>query len=535
MKEKTKVLVVDDQAANIIAMSNLIEAPDVDVLTATNGNDALALLLDHDVALALLDVQMPLISGFEVARLMRSSARLKNIPIIFVTASQSSHRDIFEGYGSGAVDYLLKPLEAHVVRSKVQVFVELDQKSKSLQAKIEELERLKKAAEIASQAKTQFLANVSHEMRTPLGAVVGFAELLAMADHDFKDEQKNSLRAILRNGRTLLQLIDNVLDLAKIEAEAVQIERQVIPLRALIHDVETIHAHRAAEKGIAFSVIFATPLPRYITTDSWRMKQILNNLIGNAIKFTSRGKVELKVTFERTRDDLAQLMFDVSDTGCGIHILEAEKLFHPFVQGDSSTTRRFGGTGLGLAIARKLARLLGGDVHFVASEIGKGSRFSAVINIGVVAHEDVIDFTNKEQEAPEQEATDSIERRYLSGIKVLVADDAADNRRLISRFLELSGAKVVTAKDGVEAVDMAQADDYHVVLMDIQMPSLDGYGATESLRSKGYGKPIIALTAHALREESEKCLKMGFSCYMSKPLNRQELIDNVKRFATVHA
>lgn len=530
-KYKTKILIVDDKAENILALSNLITAVDVEILSATSGDAALGLLLSHDFALAILDVQMPIINGFELARLMRTAERSRGIPIIFVTASEGNKTSIFEGYEKGAVDYLLKPLDPHMVRSKVRVFVELDQKSRALKAKLLEVESLKDAAEAASRAKSRFLANISHEIRTPLGAVLGFADLLRYSDQSPADRE-SCIASIERNGLHLLKLIDDILDLSKIEAERIEAECVPFRLADLIADLKAIHGVIAAEKGIRFDVNLGSGLPKMILSDPMRLKQILGNIVGNAVKFTGRGQVTMDVTMDRQPDQNTLLQFLIADSGCGLTNQEVSRLFQPFMQADSSTTRKYGGTGLGLVISKQLANLLGGDVILRETAPGKGSVFVVTIDPGPFLESPAsTESVQRPEKSTFQKATPERTTQALCGLNLLVADDAADNRLLISRLLKHMGAEVDVVEDGAQAIEQAMVGNYDVILMDIQMPNVDGYEATTSLRNQGYKRPIIALTAHAMKEELDRCLNAGCDRHLSKPINRQDLIANVLELA----
>lgn len=530
--KKTKILIVDDRGENLLALSNLLSSEDVEIITAASGMDALALLLEHEIALALLDVQMPQMNGFELARLMRAGSRSRHVPIIFVTASQGTSEQIFEGYEHGAVDYLLKPLDPHVVRSKVRVFLELEQKTKALAqksldlaAKLQEVEALKDAAETANQAKSRFLANMSHEIRTPLGAVLGYADLLR--DQSATPEEREvSLAALTRNGQLLLRLIDDVLDLAKVEAERLDVDLQPVAMSELLADVRAVHAHRAEQKGITLKLVPKGLLPKTVITDALRLKQILNNIVGNAIKFTARGGVEVQISYDPQKK--AGLRFEVKDSGIGLSAEQAVRLFTPFMQADSSTRRKFGGTGLGLVISRQLAQLLGGDVVLSQSGTGAGSTFVIAVNAGKEAPKTLVAGTELLTSPLGAGSTESI-AITLGGLKVLVADDAPDNRLLISRMLRFAGAQVETAEDGSEAIEKALKGRFDMILMDLQMPGTDGYEATEKLRRLGFDKPIIALTAHAMKDELERCLEAGCDEHLSKPVNRRILLETLAR------
>lgn len=533
---RTKILIVDDKRENILALESLISTSDVEILSAMSGQDALALLLAHEFGLAILDVQMPEMSGFDLARLMRTAERSKSIPIIFVTASQGTKSQIFEGYDKGAVDYMLKPLDPQIVRSKVRVFVELDQKTKALseksrdlELKLKEMDQLRESAELANQAKSRFIANISHEIRTPLGAVLGYAELLKLPDQSPEDRE-NFATAIASNGQVLLKLVDEILDLAKVEAEKIEVQRVRMSLAQLIFDLKAVHVNRALDKSIRLNMTADGTLPRYIDSDPVRLKQILNNIIGNALKFTDHGSVDVHFSYEHLGKS-NRLRILVKDSGCGIAGKDAARLFQPFMQVDNSSKRQYGGTGLGLVISRQLAKLLGGDVVLVDSNVGTGSTFAITIDIGPIDAEDLIDhkiiFSNQVTETQAKPVSSS----RLDDICVLVVDDAMDNRNLIRRMLTLAGAKVELAESGEEAVHRAMNETFDVILMDLQMPGMDGYEATTMLRDRGYKRPIIALTAHTMKEDMKRCLEVGFDQHMRKPVDREGLLREIAEYA----
>jgi len=500
---RSKILIVDDQEPNLIALANLISSEDVEVVSAQSGNEALSLLLEQDFALAMLDVQMPVINGFEVAKLMRGSERSRNTPIIFVTASERRLADIYNGYSTGAVDYLMKPLVPHEVRSKVRVFIDLDQKSKALSVKLKEVERLKEIAESGSRSKGQFLANMSHEIRTPLGSIIGYADLLTLSDAELSEETKVCVSGIQRNGRILQALIDDILDLSKIEAGGMQPDFQFISLTEVIRDLKAVHQHRAAEKGLDFKIIPTSALPPTLHTDSVLLRQVLNNLIGNAVKFTSHGSVSIEIGYNEC---LGALNFRVIDSGYGLSMDERGQLFGVFSQGDSSTKRKFGGTGLGLAISKRLAKLLGGDVYLEFSERGKGSVFVAHFSIGSFHKDDLIEISEILNSTQDLDLSVENVSQVLSGVKVLVVDDVEDNRIFVRRFLEIAGATVQTAASGAAGIQILGQENFDVVIMDIQMPEIDGIEAVKTIRASGKNMPIVALSAHAMKEEMERCI-----------------------------
>lgn len=391
----------------------------------------------------------------------------------------------------------------------------------------EELRLAKNAAEEANRTKSAFLANISHELRTPLGAILGFAELLK--DCALRKEERDLfIETIIRNGKQLAELIGDVLDLSKIEAGKVEVERLKLSLPRFLDETMETLAGKAREKGIDLRLDISKEIPETIESDPLRLRQILFNLIGNAIKFTDRGSVTTQVKMlGQPTGERAKIAFVVSDTGRGIPYEAQEVIFQPFHQADNSTTRKYGGTGLGLAISQKLARLLGGDVVLSESEPGQGSSFTLTLDIGIPYPEKVLQTRNRRH--PLQENNKGSSR--LSGLNVLVAEDSLDNQLLIRKMLQRQGARVDIAGNGREAVQRALTLEYDVVLMDIQMPLMDGYDATRELRSKGYRGPIVALTAHALSDERDKSLRSGCDDHLTKPLSTPRLISTIERFA----
>ncbi len=381
-----------------------------------------------------------------------------------------------------------------------------------------ELESAKLHAELASATKSTFLANMSHEIRTPLGIILGFAKLLKESNLP-KRQQEGYVNVIERNSCQLLKIVDEILDLAKVEAGKMSIELIDFSFADLLNDVLTSMRLKAAEKNIEFVFKPVTELPKVINSDPTRIRQILNNVLGNAIKFTNKGQVEFRVSFET---DL--LEFEVEDSGCGIKCEDQKKLFQVFKQADESITRRFGGTGLGLVLTRKLTEALNGNFWLKESQPGIGSTF--VVQIKAVKAEKCIESVMADFAEMGIEELDLSEQ--LRGKRVLLVEDCKDNQDLFSIFLNQQGATVKLADDGQEGIDRAMSEEFDVVLMDVQMPKLDGISAVNRLRAGGYKKPVIALTAHAMKEERDACMRAGFSDFLSKPFNREDLIAKIQ-------
>jgi PAS domain S-box-containing protein len=378
-------------------------------------------------------------------------------------------------------------------------------------------------AEAADRAKSEFLANMSHEIRTPMSAIMGYAEILS--SHLTDPDDRQTVATIASNGRYLIDIIDDILDLSRIEAGKLDLEPKRVRPDVLVEDVCSLLKIRAFEKGLTLEIEHDEHLPETIYTDPTRLRQILINLIENAIKFTDRGGVTVALRFIAERE---RLEIDVIDTGSGMSDAAVSQLFRPFTQGDSSVTRRFGGSGLGLSICQRLANMLGGNID-VTTEPGKGSRFTLRIATGNLSGVRLLDrgVERRSIEAPPP-------RRTLS-CRVLVVDDRRDMRHLAQHMLEEAGAEVMVAIDGRDALDrVARAElrgrPFDAILLDMQMPVLDGFAAAAELRRIGYLSPIIALTANAMKEVKDRCLAAGCDAYLSKPLESTKLINTVAHY-----
>ncbi len=400
-----------------------------------------------------------------------------------------------------------------------------------LKQTVTELEVARHRAEEAARAKSEFLANMSHEIRTPMTAILGYTDLM-LDEVDAETQQGELLRTVKRNGNFLLEIINDILDLSKIEADKLILERVRCKPLEIAQDATAMMNLRVKERNLELQLTIQSPIPDSFEGDPTRLRQILVNLLSNAIKFTSHGRVELLLGYRQPADgtDRGELTFAVKDSGIGMTTEQMGKLFRPFTQADSSTTRKFGGTGLGLTISRRLANMMEGDLT-VTSEYGVGSTFTLTIPAtGAQLLTETVRTEESVTESPAKVTSDGV--AVLAGRQVVVVEDGADNQKLIRFLLKKAGAEVILVENGQLALDYllhaTQAGDYpDVVLMDMQMPVLDGYSATRRLRDSGFDRPIVALTAHAMGGDRDKCLEAGCTNYVTKPIDRQKFFGTI--------
>jgi len=389
-----------------------------------------------------------------------------------------------------------------------------------------DLKRAIDAAQTANKAKSSFLANMSHEIRTPMTAILGYSDLMLDPQQTLSDRQ-DYMQVIHRNAAHLLDLINGILDLSKIEADKATIERIPVDTLKFLAEVVSLTRPRATDKNLKLEIKFASPVPARISTDPVALKQILLNLIANAIKFTASGFVRLTLTCPGGQAGTC-LQFDIEDTGIGMTEQQMAHLFQAFSQADASTTRQFGGTGLGLAISRRLSQMLGGSVT-VRSTPDTGSVFTVQIDVGSLQEAKMLDGLNESSLSGMTKDSKNKRRVNLRG-RILFAEDGPDNQRLIALHLRNAGAEVVIAENGQVALDLIAREQFDLVLMDMQMPVLDGYSATAQLRRLGYKQPVIALTAHAMSSDRAQCLAAGCTDYLCKPIDRDKLLNVVAAY-----
>lgn len=667
MEEKYKILLVDDRPENLLTLEGILESKELDIYTANSGNEALGMLLENEFAIVLMDVQMPGMDGFETAEIMRSNERTAHIPIIFVTAISKQRRHIFKGYESGAVDYLYKPLDLEILKSKIKAFVEffkhrtaLLKTTAELEKTVKELKDAKMEAEQATNTKSIFLASMSHEIRTPLNGIIGMADL-GLMDSDLSSLQKERLSDIKQSGETLLEIINDILDISKIEADKFDLEEIEFSIRDLAERIFNTISIRADQEGNELLSDLDPRIPDILIGDPLRLKQILTNLVNNAVKFTEKGFVKLSIKMLDNIEEQIRIEFSVEDNGIGIAAEKIDMLFESYTQAETSTQRTHGGTGLGLNISQKLVGKMGGTIK-ATSTVHEGSRFFFTLNLLTGDHQEegihlelkepgsafnilimdghktanqllanmlnfwginnssaynlkeglaalsketfdlvLIDYhldgssgdlileeiRNKFPEEPfkiafitpikssinigelkktqkyqflakpvmQHKLKDLLDtelgnktrafsekpvaenKARLDALEILVAEDQVINRKIVTQLLLRKGWTVAVAENGREAVDLFEKSPrkYGLILMDVQMPEMDGFEATQMIRKLEKGSPlsipIVAMTAFAMKGDKEKCLAAGMDHYVSKPINPSDLYHVVEKFA----
>jgi signal transduction histidine kinase/DNA-binding response OmpR family regulator len=380
-------------------------------------------------------------------------------------------------------------------------------------------------AEESNRAKSNFLANMSHEIRTPMTAILGYADLMLSPVQTMSD-RINSLQVVRRNARHLMDLINDILDISKIEAEKMTVEKIPCDIAQAAVEVASMLRPRALVKQLPLSVEFACAIPSAVLSDPLRLKQVLMNLVGNAIKFTNQGEIRLKVSIEK-HENRHRALFAISDTGIGMTSDQQRRLFKAFAQADESMTRKYGGTGLGLVISKRLANIMGGDIA-VQSEPGRGTTFLVSID-AEIPEGSVMRTGLTESMLALPETGESADNIVLRG-QILLAEDGLDNQQLLTMHLTMAGADVTLAENGRIAIDRATTGAFDLILMDMQMPELDGYSATSELRRLGFTLPIVALTAHAMSDDRAKCIAAGCTDYLTKPIDKELLLRTVASY-----
>jgi len=519
MKIKPKILIVDDLVENLISLEAILEDFDIELVRAFSGEEALKQSLKEDFALAILDVQMPGMNGYETLEMMRQRKKTKYLPVIFVSAIHQSDLNIIKGIETGAVDFIPKPIIPDILKGKVQVFLDLYLQRKKLDILLAEMEETnlnlkiaKSKAEVATRTKSMFLANMTHEIRTPLNGVIGLSKLLQKTP--LNKDQQELLNIITTSGENLFQIINDILDFSKIESGQIQLENIDFGVNNLLNNVYQLMKFKADEKGINFSYSVSGEIPAILNGDPLRISQILMNLVNNAIKFTNQGYVKFHVELVDKTGGSVRVLFKIQDSGIGISEEGKLLLFKEFSQSETSISRKYGGTGLGLAISKNLVNLMSGEIG-VKSNLDEGSEFWFRLPLKEAKNE-ISETGIQAESVPEN-------------LKILLAEDNIVNQLVAKLTLKQHGINCDVANNGAEAFDLFKKNSYDLVLMDMQMPEVDGLQATVMIRKfekdnlSGHPAYIVALTANAMAEDKQRCLLSGMNNFLSKPFTEKEL------------
>ncbi len=489
------------------------------------------------IPICILDMRMPGIDGLTAARELREIDH--DVIIIIVTAFSDISPDRLRDSLKHDIYYVKKPFNREefylLVDSLIKVWnrtqmmkyveeelrkskEETEALNKQLEEAIASARQMAFSAEVANRAKSDFLANMSHEIRTPMNAILGFAEIL---EHQIADEKlKTYAGSIIAGGKTLMALINDILDLSKIEAGKMEIQPVSVNLPSLIEDIILIFSQKIKDKKLELKLHISSSLPEGLFLDELRVKQILFNLVGNAVKFTDKGYVRIDVREEYIKENIVNVIFMIEDTGIGIGEEHQTLIFEAFRQGIRQDHGKYGGTGLGLAITKRLVDIMGGEI-FLVSNIGKGSTFTVILKHVTVT--DMVDIKVK-----------SADLNFINfdNLLVLIVDDIMANRSLLKEFLTLHNINTIEAENGKEAIIMSKTHSPDLILMDMKMPVMNGYQATRLLKKdmKLKSIPVIALTASAMKEDEELIMKSGCDGYLTKPVTRMDLLNKLLHF-----
>ena len=524
--DRGNILIVDDTPENLQVLSITLSEYGYTVRGVVKGTMAIRVAHSAPPDVILLDIRMPEMDGYEVCEQLKASSATREIPVIFISALDEIF-DKVKAFKVGGVDYITKPFQVEEVLARVEnqmtiqrLSRQLREQNQQLQQEVLERRKAEAAATAVSQAKSQFVANMSHELRTPLNAILGFTQIMNR-DRFLSSEQRENLRIINRSGEHLMELINDVLDLSKIEAGIISLHETSFDLYHLIDNLEETFQFKAEQKNLRLIFSVAADVPQYITTDQKKLRGCLINLLGNAIKFTDYGSVTLRVNYTPTHS----LVFEVEDTGPGIANDEINQLFEAFVQTEVGM-KSAEGTGLGLAITRKFVQLMGGEIAS-RSVVGEGTTFEFNINIATA---DVLDIIIK----PIRRVI-GLEPNQLI-YRILVVDDITENRLLLVKLLQPIGFEVNEAENGIQAIELWESWQPHLIYLDTRMPVMDGVEAAKQIRARecklklANRTAIIALTASAFETRRAEILAAGCDDFIRKPFQEDVIFEKIAEY-----
>ena len=516
------ILVVDDDAANLRMASHILSEEQMRVSCLKSGEDAIKFLQANRPDLILLDIHMPGMDGFETIAALKENPATADIPVIFLTANDDSSTES-RGLEAGAMDFIKKPFVPEVLLLRVRHIIELVRLNV-------EYEMAKNEAIMANEAKSLFLSNMSHEIRTPINAVLGMNEMIL---RECTDEQILTYAENIRSsGKTLLFLINDILDMSKIESGKMEIIQVEYEPAVLIMDLWNVIFLRAQEKDLSINFSLDKTLPRVLFGDDVRIKQIVTNLLTNAVKYTPQGGIEMHASYERHGDKQISLIISVKDTGMGIKKEDMGKLFESFQRLDEQKNRNIEGTGLGMNITMSLLKLMDGEMT-VESEYGKGSTFTVTIPQGIVCDEPTGDFESIKN-SQEQNRTLKGQSFEAPDANILVVDDNAMNLTVFKSLLNRTKMNIITADSGKKCLELVKKEHFHIIFMDHMMPGMDGIETLHEIQKlsdfPNEGTPVIILTANALSGARESYLKEGFVDFLTKPIDGDLLEQTIVNF-----
>ncbi len=589
MKQNATILVVEDSRTQAIELQFLLESNGYDVHVSHDGRQALHWLQSEIPDVIITDIVMPEVNGYELCRAVREDSRLCQVPVVLLT-SLSAPDDVVEGLKCGADNFLIKPFEKKSLLSRLHYilinremrltkptsiglnivfdgkqhtitadraqildlffssFETALQKNHQLEATVrqlretqdylrqakEEVEKAMQRAKEANRAKSRFLSNMTHELRTPLSAVIGMSDLLFETELDF--EQNEYVTAIKNSSENLLTLVDDILDLSRIESQRVEIEKVDFDIYAMLDLISGIFQKQTTDKGLNFAVNIDPDMPQYVVGDETRLRQILINLLSNAVKFTLSGQVALNVkVIGNAKSATVSVRFEVADTGIGIHKEQQQSLLEAFEQADNSSNRTFSGSGIGLAIVSRLIKLLGSEIE-IDSKVNRGSTFAFKIDLDRAGKASVETLSRKSLKPDKNQDSGDMQPDRTG--RIMIVEDNRVNQLLLSNIFKKFGCEIEIARTGREACDIIkqQGSEIDLIFMDLQMPVMDGLDATKEIRrledenEHGRRVPIIALTANDSEEDKAKCIQCGMDDHLSKPFRKQLILECLNKW-----